>query len=203
MSCSTNLDIIERTHFFIPTHNCRSKINCDNNIIMKKLKLSVGIAGIDKNKNTNKDITNLPHECGEDSFFITKDNTKFGIADGVGGWRHLNTEPSIDPGIFSRKLMTNAKNYCENKCSESQLLTPHNIIIHSHNLIIDDQSMDGGSSTVTTMCFDKNTNTLNVAQIGDSCYVIIRHDSVLGFFTQENDTLTYIPKRLIIFHRNR
>eukprot|EP00397_Hematodinium_sp_SG-2012_P043364 GEMP01048193.1.p1 GENE.GEMP01048193.1~~GEMP01048193.1.p1 ORF type:complete len:332 (+),score=67.91 GEMP01048193.1:27-998(+) len=59
----------------------------------------------------------LPHpekvaRGGEDAFFASPDIQAFGIADGVGGWGSV---PGVDPGEFSRQLLSHALKNLETK----------------------------------------------------------------------------------------
>ena len=49
------------------------------------------------------------HRGGEDSYFIRDDRNCVGVADGVGGW----ADQGVDPGIFTRKLMSAASDECD------------------------------------------------------------------------------------------
>ncbi|XP_043697727.1 probable protein phosphatase 2C BIPP2C1 [Telopea speciosissima] len=111
----------------------------------------------------------LPHPSkaltgGEDAFFVT--HNWLGVADGVGQW----SLKGINAGLYARELMEG----CAKMVSEfqgAQLMKPEEILIQSAA-----EARSFGSSTVLVAYFDGQA--LNVANIGDSGFIIIRNGSV-------------------------
>ncbi|KAJ4950357.1 hypothetical protein NE237_027189 [Protea cynaroides] len=111
----------------------------------------------------------LPHPSkaltgGEDAFFITLNWV--GVADGVGQW----SLEGINAGLYARELMEG----CAKIVSEfqgAQLIYPEEILIRSAS-----EAHSSGSSTVLLAYFDGQI--LNVANIGDSGFIIIRNGSI-------------------------
>ncbi|KAJ4966063.1 hypothetical protein NE237_017912 [Protea cynaroides] len=112
----------------------------------------------------------LPHPSkaltgGEDAFFVA--HNWLGVADGVGQW----SLKGINAGIYARELMDG----CAKMVSEFQgdhRIKPEEILIRSAA-----EAYSFGSSTVLVAYF--NGQALNVANIGDSGFIIIRNGSVL------------------------
>lgn len=108
----------------------------------------------------------LPHPSkvltgGEDSHFITHPRW-LGVADGVGKWSMEGTSA----GLFAQGLMDNCREMVST--SESNALTdPVDVIIGGAAA-----TQYIGSSTVLVACFDGQV--LNVANIGNSGFIIIR-----------------------------
>ncbi|XP_043721409.1 probable protein phosphatase 2C 71 [Telopea speciosissima] len=111
----------------------------------------------------------LPHPSkaltgGEDAFFITQNWV--GVADGVGQW----SLEGINAGLYAQELMEG----CTKMVSEfqgAQLIKPEEILIQSAS-----KAHSSGSSTVVVAYFDGQA--LNVANIGDSGFIIIRNGCV-------------------------
>ncbi|XP_042478778.1 probable protein phosphatase 2C 71 isoform X2 [Macadamia integrifolia] len=111
----------------------------------------------------------LPHPSkaltgGEDAFFITKNWV--GVADGVGQW----SLEGINAGLYAQELMEG----CTKMVSDfqgAQIIKPEEILIQSASV-----AHSSGSSTVIVAYFDGQA--LNVANIGDSGFIIIRNGSV-------------------------
>ncbi|XP_042493269.1 probable protein phosphatase 2C BIPP2C1 [Macadamia integrifolia] len=111
----------------------------------------------------------LPHPSkaltgGEDAFFVAPN--WLGVADGVGQW----SLKGINAGLYARELME----ACAKMVSEfqgAQLIKPEEILIRSAA-----EASSLGSATVLVVYFDGQA--LNVANIGDSGFIIIRNGSV-------------------------
>jgi len=113
-----------------------------------------------------------PYGCGEDSFFICRDQGKIytvGIADGVGGWKDYN----YNPAIISRKLMMHANQ----NCSHTQ--HPRELMELAYNKIKEDSEIKGGGTTCCILTLEPS-GTLKSANIGDSGYIIIRDHSIIA-----------------------
>lgn len=160
------------------------------------LKLITSGFGLDKNK-PNDEYTQDPNDCGEDSFFIS-DNF-VGIADGVGGWNAVDTEPKINSAHMSRSLMNYIKQYSVHHNDQNSL---HDLLEQAYNSVMQDESIDGGSSTVTILKFNLESNTLytlDTLQLGDSSYAIIKNNKTIAFYTQNGEQLECVPDRNV-FH---
>lgn len=150
-----------------------------------------------------------PEECGEDSFFIYRQDyyktSGIGVADGVGGWRLFN----IDSGIFARQLMFNA---CDkiadliNQSDQSLILDPNEIMIHAYNKMKDNNEVYVGSSTYCTMTFNYIiSDTAEYGQLiakttnlGDSGYIIIRGNTIIFQSNLQRHHESGTPKQLSI-----
>ncbi|KAF6149185.1 hypothetical protein GIB67_026041 [Kingdonia uniflora] len=113
----------------------------------------------------------LPHPSkaltgGEDAFFIACRNW-FGVADGVGQW----SLEGINAGLYAHELMDSCSNSVS-ECESVPLTKPDQILIRSAA-----EAHSPGSSTVLVAYFD--SQTLHVANIGDSGFMVIRNATVL------------------------
>ncbi|KAL2460451.1 putative protein phosphatase 2C 62 [Abeliophyllum distichum] len=112
----------------------------------------------------------LPHPSkvltgGEDAYFISG-HSWLGVADGVSQW----SLEGVNPGIFAQELIKN----CEiivSDCTGDSVNNPVEILKHSV-----DRTQSPGSSTVLIAYFDGQA--LQVANIGDSGFIILRHGTV-------------------------
>ncbi|XP_073122319.1 uncharacterized protein [Henckelia pumila] len=112
----------------------------------------------------------LPHPSkvltgGEDAYFVSG-QTWLGIADGVGQWSFEGT----NPGLYAQELMKN----CEKRaldCNSNSLCNPAELLILSVG-----ETQSPGSSTV--LLAQLVGQVLQVANIGDSGFIILRHGSI-------------------------
>ena len=102
----------------------------------------------------------IPHtkkiEKGGEDAFVASENLLV-VADGVGGW----AKQGVDPGLFSKSLVSNIKNFYE-KQPEKGLKD-----ILALSVL---KTKEIGTSTATLVSL-KN-DTLKTANLGDSSYVI-------------------------------
>ncbi|KAL2476906.1 putative protein phosphatase 2C BIPP2C1 [Forsythia ovata] len=112
----------------------------------------------------------LPHPSkvltgAEDAYFISGQSW-LGIADGVSQW----SLEGVNPGIFAQELIKN----CEiivSDCTRDSVNNPVEVLKHSV-----DRTHSPGSSTILVAYFDGQA--LQVANIGDSGFIILRHGTV-------------------------
>eukprot|EP01080_Neovahlkampfia_damariscottae_P010467 gene10467-2989_t len=140
----------------------------------------------------NRDVT----YCGEDAYFISKNENEkiyaFGIADGVGGW----SEIGVDPSEFSWELMNECK-----KCFESNReLSPKDVLITGYSELIKNQIVKAGSSTACLLTINfsnENSPVLKSTNLGDSGYIVIRDDKVV-YKTKEQQHFFNAPFQLSV-----
>jgi len=112
----------------------------------------------------------IPHPSkvakgGEDAHFISDDSTAVGIADGVGGW----TDLGIDPSLFSRSLMQNAKEAVDLQ----QIRDPLEILTQAY----ENTKHITGSCTASIAVLDgEELQTIN---LGDSGFMILRNARII------------------------
>ena len=111
------------------------------------------------------------HFGGEDYYFISKNHTTIGVADGVGGW-------ADHPGASSKKYSNDLMKFCD-ECSD--ISDPLLILKTAYSKL--DFSIKGST---TALVAQVNGSQLNVINVGDSALGIYR-DSKLIF--QTVDTL--------------
>ncbi len=122
-----------------------------------------------------------PDKCGDDSFFISKSNNKnksiIGIADGVGGWRDFN----IDPSIFARKLMLNAYDIAFSSFDSQENINPQQLMECAYNKIKNNKEVEAGSSTccIATFDYQEDHTIVKTSSIGDSGYIILRGKTII------------------------
>lgn len=114
----------------------------------------------------------LPHpekayKGGEDSYFIADNFVAVGVADGVGGWAELG----IDAGAYARLLMQNARTAAEANAQNNTRPCPQDILERAY-----DGTQVQGSSTACIVCLQDDV--LNVSNLGDSGFVLVRNGKV-------------------------
>lgn len=100
------------------------------------------------------------------------------MADGVGGWR----EYGIDPSKFSSSLMDTCKRLIEQdklNIQDSTYKTPIQILTKSYNTLLDSKNSLIGSSTACIVLFNRDTEFIHAANLGDSGFVIIRNNKIV------------------------
>jgi protein phosphatase PTC7 len=100
------------------------------------------------------------------------------VADGVGGWR----EYGIDPSKFSSSLMDTCKRLIEQEklnIHDSTSKTPIQILTKSYNTLLDSKNSLIGSSTACIVIFNRDTEFIHAANLGDSGFVIIRNNKIV------------------------
>eukprot|EP01136_Pigoraptor_vietnamica_P030423 Opistho-1_new@89655 len=98
--------------------------------------------------------------------------TTAGVADGVGGWRQLD----IDPSEFAWALMIN----CETAALERDDATPKEIMATAYNKLLKDKKVKAGSSTAVVLAVDKASGIATAANLGDSGFIVLRDGVVFG-----------------------
>ncbi|OHT02412.1 Protein phosphatase PTC7 like protein [Tritrichomonas foetus] len=111
------------------------------------------------------------HFGGEDYYFISKNNTTIGVADGVGGW-------ADHPGASSTKYSHDLMNFC-NECS--YITDPLLILQTAYEKL--DFSIKGSTTALVAQVCDKS---LHVCNVGDSALSVYRKNKRVF---QTTDTL--------------
>jgi len=109
----------------------------------------------------------IPHPAkrakgGEDAYFVSKDATAIGVADGVGSWSFHG----IDPGIYSKSLMETVKR----EWDEHQVHDLKQLIRKAN----EEARLITGSSTIVILCYEADRNRYRAANLGDSAFLIVR-----------------------------
>lgn len=122
---------------------------------------------------------------GDDAWFISKQKYTdvLGVADGVGGWHQVG----IDPSKFSFNLMRTCKRYVEQEFNIAEnaksinAKTPISILKQSYNALLENKnnSLCTGSSTACIIVFQRDTNLLHTANLGDSGFVVVRNKRII------------------------
>lgn len=110
-------------------------------------------------------------DCGDDSFFVANHYKVVGIADGVGGW----SQEGVDPSLFANSIMENAKLFAETHRHE---LDPQVILQAAYDKLVHSRNVFAGSSTACIASLrkqDDGTHLLDVANLGDSGLLVVRH----------------------------
>ncbi|XP_073308172.1 uncharacterized protein [Primulina huaijiensis] len=112
----------------------------------------------------------LPHPSkvltgGEDAYFVTG-QTWLGVADGVGQWSFEGT----NPGVYAQELIKNCEKLALD-CNSDSICNPTELLKLSVG-----ETQSPGSSTV--LLAQLVGQVLQVANIGDSGFIILRHGSV-------------------------
>ena len=121
-------------------------------------------------------------DCGEDSFFVSNNRTVVGIADGVGGWRSTN----IDPSEISNALMEEGKKLSERERDNTD---PLDLMQRSFDEVVQSGNVRGGSTTSLFASIESNDNSrtrpgnakgsLRVANLGDSGLLVFRASNIV------------------------
>mmetsp|Transcript_72120 Transcript_72120/g.113953 ORF Transcript_72120/g.113953 Transcript_72120/m.113953 type:complete len:356 (-) Transcript_72120:32-1099(-) len=111
-----------------------------------------------------------PHNGGEDAYFIEAASGVLGVADGVGGW----ADSGVDPGIFSRQLMSYAAQE-----ARAGVRDPKKIMYYAHS-----RTAAEGSSTALIVSLvptgdGRGTTVLHAANLGDSGFLHLRNGEIL------------------------
>ncbi|KAF8680885.1 Stage II sporulation protein E (SpoIIE) [Rhizoctonia solani] len=127
--------------------------------------------------------------AGEDFFYVTQ-GVSLGIADGVGGW----SEDGVDPSLFSQALMYYASKHASSSWAgepdfdpiegtskpekSGQSLSPVDIMSLGYEDVLNDPSIECGSSTACIVNIDAQSGKLLAANLGDSSFSILRSSSI-------------------------
>lgn len=122
---------------------------------------------------------------GDDAWFMASKNSMdvLGVADGVGGWRDIG----VDPSKFSSNLMRTCKRVVEQGLTtedgEKQKVdqkTPIEILTASYQALLENKNQALiGSSTACIIVFNRESNYLHTANLGDSGFVIVRKNKIV------------------------
>jgi len=121
--------------------------------------------------NIHTDVCMIPHPAkrakgGEDAYFVSKDATAMGVADGVGSWSFHG----VDPGLYSKSLMESVKR----EWDERNVRDLRHLIRTAH----EDAKSITGSSTIVLLCYEQAEGKYRAANLGDSGLMIIRDGKV-------------------------
>lgn len=116
-----------------------------------------------------KESQNYP--LGEDAHFISKDEQKLGVADGVGSW----ARKGIDAGKYARELMCNALVEMENQDKVSA-----NPWMALNRAYIDTKAEGSSTACVLTLGgLSKNVDIIHAVNMGDSGFLVIRSGKIV------------------------
>lgn len=129
---------------------------------------------LNTNYGFNVSVGSIPHPAkrhkgGEDAFFLYNNIycSSVGVADGVGGW----AEQGVDPGIYSRLLLSNVYDYINRWDGNNPEVVLKDALYYAKN-----KTTVLGSSTATILLL-KN-GYLHTANLGDSGFLIIRNGKI-------------------------
>jgi protein phosphatase PTC7 len=126
-------------------------------------------------------------DSGHDAFFVSRVGDSgavaFGVTDGVGGW----VESGVDPGDFSHAfcdyMAAEAFRYgvdVERKREGRDPLTARRLMDMGYMDVLNDKSIRAGGSTACVGVAAPD-GTLDVANLGDSGYIILRLSAVHAY----------------------
>lgn len=140
-----------------------------NNSLMGNARLSIksGVAVVPHPDKAHREYKLPPYVGGEDAYFVDDEAGILGVADGVGGW----ASKGIDPGIFSRQLMSFA---AEEAKGSTGTVDPVGMLSRAHA-----RTTVPGSSTAIILALGQETGELRVANLGDSGFLHLRRGQVL------------------------
>lgn len=107
-------------------------------------------------------------ETGEDAHFLASTAKKIwaGVFDGVGGW----ADHGVDPSVFSAGLAKHCHDAATKDASALQVLT------EGYEGVQKDVSITLGSSTACVASLDLDTGKVEIANLGDSGYLLVLAD---------------------------
>lgn len=173
------------------TPSSTSHVNLNN----ETLRLVTAYSGYSKefnllNNNTSKLGIQLLNRkkgvIGDDAWFIASQKCAdvMGVADGVGGWRDIG----VDPSKFSSNLMRTCKRLVEQELGSTLFSnsknvnkkTPIEILSSSYQALLENKNQSVvGSSTACIIVFNRESNCLHSANLGDSGFVVVRHNKIV------------------------
>ncbi|CAE6447712.1 unnamed protein product [Rhizoctonia solani] len=132
--------------------------------------------------------------AGEDFFYVTQSinnsGVSLGIADGVGGW----SEDGVDPSLFSQALMYYASRHASSSWAgepdfdpiegtsglgkSDKSLSPVEIMSLAYEDVLNEPSVECGSSTACIVNIDAQSGKLLAANLGDSSFSILRSSTI-------------------------
>ena len=128
-------------------------------------------------------VSLIPHPSkedkgGEDAYFIATNGLCVGVADGVGGWAEIG----VDPGLYSRELMSFAKEAAGFTPSSPDM--PQLVLEYAHK-----HTQARGSSTACILCLCGDR--LYAANLGDSGFLIVRNGMLLFMSPQQQHEFNF------------
>lgn len=119
------------------------------------------------------------HRGGEDAYFIHNGDYCIGVADGVGGW----AEVGVDPGLYSRELMSHALNLLDDIDSVHPGV-PQSILEEAHA-----KTRARGSCTACIVCL--HDGKAHASNLGDSGFLISRDGAVAFISPQQQHEFNF------------
>jgi len=134
-----------------------------------------------------------PAHFGDDAFFIVENERRsvIGIADGVGGWRRYD----VDPSKFTRNLMNNCERIA--RSTTTDVLNPVGLLQRAYEQMMHLKSPLLGSCTACIIVMDKERKEVSAANLGDSGFMVVRGDVVV-YQSQEQQHYFNTPYQLSI-----
>jgi len=134
------------------------------------------------------EVCMIPHPSkrkkgGEDAYFMTENGLAIGVADGVGGW----ADKGVDPSLYSKTLMREAKHAYEDLYMNDPLQSLKHAAGKANKIM--------GSSTACILSIDKSISCLRSANLGDSGFLLIRDGEIL-YRTKEQQFHFNFPYQL-------
>ncbi len=121
-----------------------------------------------------------------------------GVADGVGGWHDIGVDPSkfssnlmrtckrlVEQGLSSNSenpnnLNNNSHNNSDQQNFSKNNVSPIEILTASYQALLENKNQSLiGSSTACIIVFNRESNYLHTANLGDSGFVIIRNNKIV------------------------
>ena len=119
------------------------------------------------------------HRGGEDAYFIHGGDYCIGVADGVGGW----AEVGVDPGLYSRELMSHALNLLDG-IDGVHPGVPQSILEGAHA-----KTRARGSCTACIVCL--HDGKAHASNLGDSGFLISRDGAVAFISPQQQHEFNF------------
>lgn len=119
------------------------------------------------------------HRGGEDAYFIHAGDYCIGVADGVGGW----AEVGVDPGLYSRELMSHALNLLDDVESVHPGV-PQRILEEAHA-----RTRARGSCTACIVCLHEGQ--AHASNLGDSGFLVARDGAVAFISPQQQHEFNF------------
>ncbi|KAI6246801.1 Protein phosphatase PTC7 fig [Erysiphe necator] len=168
-----------------------------------------------KDDSYQKSLTRQQHQrlyvddrlgTGQDAFFVSKigksQDIVMGIADGVGGW----ADSGVDPADFSHGIchyMKYVASTYEKENWNGSDLHARSLMRYGYNELCHDQFVTAGGSTAC-VAVARNNGTLEVANLGDSGYVLLRSNHVHSHSIPQTHSfntpfqLSIVPREIIL-----
>lgn len=132
--------------------------------------------------------------AGEDFFYVAQSlndsGVSLGISDGVGGW----SDDGVDPSLFSQALMYFASKHAaaswvgepdfdpieetSTPGRNDKTLSPSEIMSLAYKDVLNEPSVECGSSTACIVNINAQSGKLSAANLGDSSFSILRSSSI-------------------------